>query len=151
MRRPPVSTPLDETSFNCTNLATGVDFRFSKPYAGDYRIGLIRNPMFRLATAVAASSAFPPFLSPVEIDVAAASFERVDGADLYDDASFRTSLRLTDGGVYDNLGLETLVKRLDTLLVSDAGAPLDCGGVQGADWPRQAMRVITILSHQAWS
>ncbi len=137
--------------FNSTNLATGVDFRFSKPYAGDYRIGLIRNPRFQLATAVAASSAFPPFLSPVELDLDPASFEEVDGADLYDDMSFRKSVKLTDGGVYDNLGLETVAKRFNTLLVSDAGAPFDYGGVQGSDWPRQALRVITILTHQAWS
>jgi len=136
---------------NSTNLATGVDFRFSKPYAGDYRIGLIRNPRFRLATAVAASSAFPPFLSPVELDVDPGLFEKVEGADLHDDIDFRKRLKLTDGGVYDNLGLETVGKRYRTLLVSDAGAPFDYGGVQGSDWPRQALRVIAILTHQAWS
>ena len=137
--------------FNSTNLATGVDFRFSKPYAGDFRIGLIRNPTFKLATAVAASSAFPPFLSPLELSLDPDSFEKVEGADLYDDVSFRKHLKLTDGGVYDNLGLETVAKRFKTLLVSDAGAPFDYGGVQGSDWPRQALRVITILTHQAWS
>jgi NTE family protein len=50
--------------FNVTNLQTGRSFRFSKPYMGDYRIGLIRNPTVALATAVAASTAFPRFLSP---------------------------------------------------------------------------------------
>lgn len=35
--------------------------------------------------------------------------------------------------------------------MSDAGAPFDYGGVQGSDWPRQALRVISILTHQAWS
>jgi NTE family protein len=137
--------------FNTTNLATGVDFRFSKPYAGDYRIGLIRAPRFRLAQAVAASSAFPPFLSPVVLEPEAASFEKVEGADLYDDVSFRTKVTLTDGGVYDNLGLETVWKRLRTLLVSDAGTPIEYAGVQGRDWPRQGIRVIYILMHQAWA
>lgn len=137
--------------FNSTNLATGVDFRFSKPYAGDYRIGLVPNPRFKLATAVAASSAFPPFLSPMELDLDPALFQKVDGADLYDDVSFRKHLKLTDGGVYDNLGLETVSKRFKTLLVSDAGAPFDYGGVQGSDWARQGLRVISILTHQAWS
>ena len=137
--------------FNSTNLATGVDFRLSKPYAGDYRIGLIRQPTVTLAQAVAASSAFPPFLSPVVLEPNPASFEKVDGADLYDDVSFRTTLTLSDGGVYDNLGLETVWKRLKTLLVSDAGTPFDYEGVQGQDWVRQGLRVITILTHQAWS
>src|SRR5262249_46134027 len=64
--------------FNCTNLATGVDFRFSKPYAGDYRIGLIRRPSFTLAEAVAASSAFPPVLSPAVLKPDPYSFERTN-------------------------------------------------------------------------
>ena len=50
---------------NATNFMTGAGFRFSKAYAGDYRIGLMRNPRFPVALAVTASSAFPPFLSPV--------------------------------------------------------------------------------------
>ncbi len=137
--------------FNSSNLATGVDFRFSKPYAGDYRIGLIDRPPFTLAQAVTASSAFPPVLSPVTFDLNPDSFTKVDGADLFDDVSFRKRVTLTDGGVYDNLGLETVWKRLKTLLVSDAGAPFDYGGIQGRDWPRQTLRVINLLSHQAWS
>ncbi len=137
--------------FNTTNLATGVDFRFSKPYAGDYRIRLIDKPAFRLAQAVAASSAFPPFLSPPVLKPDPASFRKVEGADLYDDVTFRRRVTLTDGGVYDNLGLETLWKRYRTLLVSDAGAPFDYGGIQGGDWPRQTLRVISTLTHQAWS
>src|SRR5262249_11852981 len=51
--------------FNATNFCTGVDFRFSKPYAGDYRIGYIPNPQFSVAFAVTCSSAFPPLSSPV--------------------------------------------------------------------------------------
>jgi NTE family protein len=137
--------------FNSTNLATGVDFRFSKPYAGDYRIGLIEKPTIRVATAVGASSAFPPFLSPVELRFDPESFEKVAGADLWDDPSFRRLVKLTDGGVYDNLGLETVTKRCRTLFVSDAGAPFDYSGIQGSDWPRQALRLIDILTHQSWS
>jgi len=118
----------DEPRFviNATNLATGASFRFSKPYAGDYLIGMIRNPTFLVSQAVAASSAFPPVLSPMEIEIDEPDlFERTDGAELYDDVGYREKLWLTDGGVYDNLGLETVWKRFDTVLVSDAGAPFD--------------------------
>jgi NTE family protein len=52
---------------NATNIQTKVLWRFSKPYMGDYRVGLIRNPTLELAIAVGASSAFPPVLSPVEL------------------------------------------------------------------------------------
>jgi hypothetical protein len=33
---------------------------------GDYWVGLVQNPRLQLAVAVGVSSAFPPFLSPVD-------------------------------------------------------------------------------------
>ncbi len=44
--------------FNATNVQTAALWRFSKPYMGDYRVGLIENPDVSLAHAVTASSAF---------------------------------------------------------------------------------------------
>lgn len=52
-----------------SNLGTGSLFRFSRPYIADYRIGRMHAPDFSLATAVAASSAFPPLLSPTRVDL----------------------------------------------------------------------------------
>ncbi len=49
---------------NATSLQSTVLWRFSKPYMGDYQVGLILNPTTGIAMAVAASSAFPPVLSP---------------------------------------------------------------------------------------
>ena len=48
-----------------TSLQTGASFRFSKPYMADYKVGRVDSPEVPLATAVAASSAFPPVLSPL--------------------------------------------------------------------------------------
>jgi NTE family protein len=48
--------------FNVTNFAIGVDFRFSRPRAGYYRIGHIPNSTVTIAFAVTCSSAFPPVL-----------------------------------------------------------------------------------------
>jgi len=135
--------------FNSTNLATGVDFRFSKPYCGDYRIGLIRPGRFELAVAIAASSAFPPFLSPVALSVNPAAFEKTPGADLYDQRDYRERLLLTDGGAYDNLGLETVWRRLTAVLVSDAGAPFHYEAAQGRDWFRQSLRALDIATNQS--
>ena len=53
---------------NATNLQSGVLWRFSKPYMADYRVGKVEPPTESLADAVAASSAFPPVLSPLEPD-----------------------------------------------------------------------------------
>ena len=52
-------------------------------------------------------------------------FTRTEGADLFDRVDFRKRLQLADGGVYDNLGLETVWGRYDTVLVSDAGKPFE--------------------------
>ena len=111
--------------FNSTNYATGVSFRFSKPYCGDYRIGLMRDSGFDVATAVAASSAFPPVFSPITLDVDPDKFTEVPGADLYAHKDFRRRLLLADGGVYDNMGLETVWGRYQTVLVSDGGKPFE--------------------------
>ncbi|HEY1396795.1 patatin-like phospholipase family protein [Roseateles sp.] len=135
--------------FNATNYATGVSFRFSKPYAGDYRIGLIPKPRFDVATAVACSSAFPPVLAPIELDVRPEDFTQVDGADLYDQIDYRRRLMLADGGVYDNLGLETVWGRYETVLVSDAGKPFDIDAGIGTMAPRQLMRTMDIGLNQA--
>src|SRR5262249_29138012 len=67
---------------NATSVQTKVLWRFSKPYMGDYRVGLIRNPQVELAIAVGASSAFPPFLSPVELKLNTADFDPATKGDL---------------------------------------------------------------------
>lgn len=136
---------------NATNFATGVSFRFSRPYAGDYRIGLIKNPTFRIATAVAASSAFPPVLSPVILKPDSAAFVKTEGADLYDDVAYRQELVVTDGGVYDNMGLETVWNRYDTVLVSDAGAPFEFKQLPDTSWLQQALRSMDVATNQSRS
>ena len=52
---------------NATNVQSGVLWRFMKPYMRDYRVGEVKHPTVPLSQAVAASSAFPPVLSPVEL------------------------------------------------------------------------------------
>ena len=111
--------------FNATNLESGVAFRFSKPYMGDYRVGRIFDPKIELAVAVAASSAFPPVLSPCVLDLSDETWKDDEGNDLGHKPGFRDEIKLTDGGVYDNMGLETAWKRYKTILVSDAGGHVE--------------------------
>lgn len=134
--------------FNSTNMATGRSFRFTKAYMADYRLGMIRAPTLPLARAVAASSAFPPFFSPVVIN-RPGKFEPVKGADLNGDTSYTKQLLLADGGVYDNLGLETVWNRCTTVLVSDAGAPFSVGPKVEQDWVRQSMRALDVATDQS--
>src|ERR1019366_5205239 len=94
--------------FNATSLQTGVLWRFSKPFMGDYKVGLVMTPDLELATAVAASSAFPPVLSPATFDLDPASFDpNIKCVEPFNTLPFRSKAVLCDGGVYDNLGLET--------------------------------------------
>jgi len=134
--------------FNATNYATGVAFRFSAPYCGDYRIGLLKEHSFDVATAVAASSAFPPVFAPVVLDVNPDAFEHTLGADMYANVDFRRRLMLADGGVYDNMGLETVWGRYTTVLVSDGGKPFELDAKPSGSFTQLA-RVADIGLNQA--
>ncbi len=134
--------------FNATNLQTGRLVRIQKKRLADHTLGIIPNPEIRLAVAVAASSAFPPILSPVVIEVDPSSWLKQDGAVHFGDARYNRVLALTDGGAYDNLGLET-VDDFDPVIVSDAGAPFGTEESIEALWPKQAMRALDIATDQA--
>lgn len=118
---------------NSTNVQSGVLWRFMKPYMRDYRVGEIRSPKLELAVAVAASAAFPPFLSPLTLEFSPNDFTPSSGLDLQV-APYTTKVFLTDGGVYDNLGLETAWKRYKTILISDAGQNLTDDPTPDTNW-----------------
>ncbi len=134
--------------FNATNLLTGRLVRMQKIRMADYLIGEIRNPGLRVAVAVAASSAFPPVLSPVSVGVNPAAWYKLEGAVHHGDPAYTKTLSLTDGGVYDNLGLET-VDDFNPVIISDAGKPFSTQDGDNAFWPKQAMRALDIASDQA--
>jgi NTE family protein len=134
--------------FNATNLQSGRVVRFTRRYVADWMIGMVVEPDVSLATVVAASSAFPPFLSPVVIDNPG-TFEAVQGAIHNGNPEFTARLHLTDGGVYDNLGLEPVWKRCRTILVSDAGAPFALGAQVETDWVKQTLRALDIATDQS--
>jgi NTE family protein len=132
---------------NATNLQSGALFRFSRPYLWDYRVGKIAKPQTPVAEAVAASSAFPPLLSPVVLRFPPDAFVPDTGEDLQR-APFTREVVLTDGGVYDNLGIETAWKRYRTVLVSDGGAKMEAEKLPKGDWIRQTLRVMNVIDNQ---
>jgi NTE family protein len=134
--------------FYATSLQTGSSVRIERKRLADYRVGEIPNPDLPVARVVAASSAFPPILSPVLLDLDPSKWQKLDGAFLFDRVEFKRSLLLTDGGAYDNMGLEAIWDRCKTVLVSDAGAPLDAQADPPTDWTRQAIRVLDIVTEQ---
>ena len=132
---------------NATNLASGQLLRFSKTELADWRVGRIPDPDVAVADAVACSSAFPPVLSPFELDLRDARWRTEEGNDLRG-SEYRGRVRLADGGVYDNLGLETVYKRCRTVLVSDAGGRLADDPDPPEDWLRQTVRVLKVADAQ---
>lgn len=135
---------------NATNVQSGVLCRFSKPYMWDYRVGQVPSPVIELASAVAASSAFPPILSPLQLKMDAALFTPKTGMDL-ERPPYTSDLFLTDGGVYDNLGLETVWKEYDTVLVSDAGGSMAPEPRPKRNWIMHAVRVLNVIDNQVRS
>jgi len=135
---------------NATNVQSGALWRFSKPYMADYRVGRAERPPVPLALAVAASSAFPPVLSPVELELEKGQVQAQPGNDLCREP-YTTHVVLTDGGVYDNMGLETVWKRFQTVLVSDAGGKTQPEEEPEHDWARHAFRVLDLIDNQVRS
>jgi NTE family protein len=138
---------------NATNVQTGALLRFSKPYLADYRVGQIKYPEVELAVAVAASSAFPPVLSPLKLELDPKAWEPPSGSPSEDchTVPFLSDVVLTDGGVYDNLGLETAWKKYQTVLVSDGGGKMQAEAEPKGDWARHALRVNDIIDNQVRS
>lgn len=111
-----------ETVITATDLSRGQAVRFGSKTSASWSLGRITGEV-TVADAVAASAAFPLLLPPL---VRRYEFEDRDGA------KTRTTLALTDGGVYDNLGVTPLlpgrstdhtahVYNLDTIIVVDSG------------------------------
>ena len=107
--------------FNATNLATGNLFFFvaggGKPEEmGEHELGAAPASNFPICRAVAASSAFPPVFPPLRLD-----------PDVYPPGAAVEYVTLTDGGVYDNMGVNPLLRAkrnpLDYMIVSDGGKP----------------------------
>ncbi len=135
---------------NATNVQSGALWRFSKRYMRDYRVGEIKKPEIPLSVAMAASSAFPPILSPAEITVNPNDFTANSGTDLQH-PPYTSKVVLTDGGVYDNLGLETVFKRYRTVLVSDGGGKTQPEASPASNWAGHAYRVLDLIDNQVRS
>lgn len=94
-----------EVVIGTCDLRTGSAFRFGNSKSGSWRLGELSQADVDLALAVAASAAYPLLLPTLDRKW---NF-RKDGAE-------QTHLvQLTDGGIYDNLGVQVLEPRRDPL------------------------------------
>ena len=108
--------------FCSTDLTFGVNWIFTREEVGDYQVGYREANGWTLAGAVAASSCFPPIFGPLALALKPDEFKKGKYKEK-DRAELMSYLYLTDGGVYDNLGLQPVIDNHRTILVSDGGAP----------------------------
>lgn len=135
---------------NATNVQSGALWRFMKPYMRDWRVGEVKQPETEIALAVAASSAFPPVLSPTSMKLDDGDFTPNSGEDLQQ-KPYTTDIVMTDAGVYDNLGLETVWKRYKTVLASDAGGQMQPEPKPKRNWVSHSYRVLDLIDNQVRS
>lgn len=121
---------------NATSLPSIRAWRFTREGMGDSRYGYMRwttgSTPGRISFAVSASAAFPPIFTPVRVRLEQYTFSPPPYGETRPEVT--AEMPLSDGGVYDNLGLEVLLghKPLPTgitlpppqiLVASDAGHP----------------------------
>ncbi|MBS63156.1 MAG: patatin [Salinisphaera sp.] len=121
-----------------TELRTGTAFYFSPEQSGCWRYGKVNPDRIRIARAVVASAAYPLLLPALDD---AYIFNSRDG-------SSRTErVTLTDGGIYDNLGLAPLwpdrhpaisvsIPKPDIIIACRAGYGLRLGAPTVTFWGR---------------
>ena len=103
--------------FCATDMAFGVNWVFERERVGDYQAGYRRPaPGWPVARAVAASSCFPPVFDPLPIGLKPQDLTG-GAADGPERDGLVAALHLTDGGVYDNLGLAPFWKQARVVLV----------------------------------
>jgi NTE family protein len=135
-----------------TNLSSGSLWRFSKPYMRDWQVGRVSKPSVPLAQAVAASAAFPPVLSPVTLEIDPASWDVVESKPREDLRPWPPrKIKLSDGGVYDNLGMQPVLQRCATILVSDGGGHMSYEARVASDWIQHLRRILTVVDNQVRS
>jgi NTE family protein len=84
------------------------------------------------------------------LDLPPGQMEDMQGTDLHR-PPYTTNICLTDGGVYDNMGLETVWKSYKTVLVSDAGKKIEGEEHPNHNWPQHALRVLDLVDNQVRS
>jgi NTE family protein len=130
-----------------TDMAFGVNWIFTRERVGDYQAGYVTTPQkWTMGLAVAASSCFPPVFNPLPIDLGSNQLKDGKARNESNYEECISGLRLTDGGNYDNMGLEPVWKSAQYVLVSDGGSTFDAEPDRNLIW--RLSRYTDILGNQ---
>jgi NTE family protein len=108
---------------NATTLITMRSWRFTRDGMGDSRIGHAawNGRPLPLGVCVGASAAFPPVFPPARLDARSYEFSGpVYGEPPVESHPF---IAVTDGGVYDNLGVEVAIKPVVEVAIKPVKVP----------------------------
>ena len=117
-----------ELSIHSTCLNTGKRFRFKQRDMGGNIIGVTQNnDTTKISFAVACSAAFPMLFAPYRLKTEGLKFYQRwwTNNPITNDKNLPPILYLSDGGVYDNLGSESIIKYDDRFIVCDASGFLE--------------------------
>jgi NTE family protein len=120
-----------EFIFCATDMTFGVNWESSRERVGDYMAGYIKPApgKWTLSRAIAASSCFPPVFPPSNPRLPPEDFCRGE-YDKDDRLQKIACIRLTDGGVYDNMGFQPALRE-KKVLISDGGGRMSFSLVEG--------------------
>lgn len=118
---------------NTTCYETGKNWRFTRDSMGDWQFGRHYSPQVDIAEAIAASAAVPYAIGALRLRLPAEGWWDTDPKTkqpLRRKTPPLQSVRLWDGGAYENMALEQIYKPMtglegcDVLICSDASGPL---------------------------
>ena len=142
---------------NCTTYETGKRFRFCKENMGDYIVGYVNKPDISISEVMAASAGFPAFIGPYRLKTGNYQWKPSKYSEETRQPLATKTLHLWDGGVYDNLGLEsvfkpddggTLSEGINFLIVSNASASIGLQTRKGTRPLKNLKRILDIAMDQ---
>ena len=130
---------------NAAELRTETAFRFGSSESGCWRFGRLTVPP-QIATAVAASAAFPALLPAIDRCLEFVAAEKKS----------HHRVIVTDGGVYDNFGISCMLPGkssafstnafpVDFIIACDAGLGMPSGARRPVFWPSRMMATIATI------
>lgn len=130
---------------NAAELRTETAFRYGSVESGCWRFGRLTQPP-RVATAVAASAAFPAFLPSLDHRL---TF-------IKGDVETQHRVAITDGGAYDNLGVSCMLPgrssefstnafAVDFIIACDAGQGMPAGASRPKFWMSRMLATILTI------
>jgi NTE family protein len=146
-------------NINATTIESGKSWRFiPQKRIGDYVLNYINTPEFLLADAMGASAAVPFLIGSLILRTKKYKWFKYKTSELKIDViPIFNKIHIWDGGVYDNLGVEPLVKfkngciyreEFNFLMVSDASKGIETGKTF---WQSSAYRLLEITKDQVRS